>query len=299
MTPTNPPSDRAYGIFATGNGMEDHFQQVWKTQGLLLDGSVLNYGPVGPDPRIIISGESDILLWDHELDSDGKVTKIYRDKAIGLEMKTCRGYFAKKMVFGIGNKMYPNGAPKYEHIMQTAMYLMMREAHEKHYNVKIDHYILFYFAVDTGHYTQFKISLSNGYDGDIIVETLNGTAIEPDVAYQLIAGKTLNAWEGLNTDNILKRYSELADKLDLPDPPDRDYQLRYDDKTVKIKLDTGDMSKTKYNEWLKKPLAEVGDWQCSYCDFKGHCYPVSIFSEDVEDGVLTLEEAIRELGYED
>ena len=46
VTPTNPPSDRAYGIFATGNGMEDHFQQVWKTQGLLLDGSVLNYGPV-------------------------------------------------------------------------------------------------------------------------------------------------------------------------------------------------------------------------------------------------------------
>ena len=296
---TNPPSDRAHGIFATGNGMEDYFQEVWRNQGLLLDGNVLNYGQVGPDPRITISGESDIILWDHELDSDGKVTKIHRDKAIGIEMKTCRGFFAKKMVFGIGNKMYPNGAPKYEHIMQTAMYLMMREEHEKHYNVKIDHYIIFYFGVDSGEYTQFKISLSNGYDGDIIVETLNGTPIEPDVAYQLIAGKTLNAWEGLNTDNILDRYSELADKLDEPNPPDRDYQLRYDDKTVKGKLETGDMSKTKYNEWLKKPLAEVGDWQCSYCDFKGHCYPVSIFSQDVEDGVLTLDEAIRELGYED
>jgi len=168
------------------------------------------------------------------------------------------------------------------------MYLMMREKHEKHYNVKIDYYIIFYFAVDTGEYTQFKVSLSNGYDGDVIVETMDGKAIEPDLAYQLIAGKTLNSWEGLNTDNILERYAELADKLEEPDPPERDYMLRYDEPTVKKKLETNDLSKTKYNEWLKKPLAEVGDWQCSYCDFKSHCYPVSVFSEDVENGILRL-----------
>ena len=161
--------------------------------------------------------------------------------------------------------------------MQSAMYLMMRDKHEKHYNVKIDYYLIFYFAVDTGEYKQFKISLSNGYDGDIIVETLDGKPIEPDIAYQLIAGKTLAPWSDLNTDNVMARY---------------------DEPTVKKKLDKNDLSKTKYNEWLKNPMAEIGDWQCSYCDFKSHCYPVSVFTLDVEDGVLTLDEAMRELGYD-
>ena len=88
-------------------------------------------------------------MWDHDIDAEGKITAIHRDRAIGIEMKTCRGHFAKKEIFGIGNKMYPMGKPKMEHIMQAAMYLMMREKHEKHYGVTIDHYLIFYFAVDT------------------------------------------------------------------------------------------------------------------------------------------------------
>jgi hypothetical protein len=295
---TNPPNDRSYGIFATGNGMEDYFQEIWKDQGILMAGNVVNYGAIDTHPDVVISGESDIIVWDHDIDAEGRITAIHRDRAIGIEMKTCRGHFAKKEVFGIGNKMYPMGKPKMEHIMQAAMYLMMREKHEKHYGVTIDHYLIFYFAVDTGEYTQFKITLSNGYDGEVIVETMDGKPVEPDVAYQLIAGKTLNAWSDLTTDNIMARYEELLKKLKDANPPDRDYQLRYDEATVKKLMDKDGLSKTKYNQWLKNPMAEVGDWQCSYCDFKSHCYPVSVFTLDVEDGVLTLDEAMRELGYE-
>lgn len=137
-----------------------------------------------------------------------------------------------------------------------------------------------------------------GMTVNIIVETLDGKPIEPDIAYQLIAGKTLAPWSDLNTDNVMARYEELQKKLKDANPPDRDYQLRYDEPTVKKKLDKNDLSKTKYNEWLKNPMAEIGDWQCSYCDFKSHCYPVSVFTLDVEDGVLTLDEAMRELGYD-
>ena len=102
----------------------------------------------------------------------------------------------------------------------------------------------------------------------------------------------------MTTDNILARYSELADKLELPDPPEREYQLRYNDTTARRKFAIGDLSKTKFAQWEKKPLAEVGDWQCSYCDFKSHCYPVSVLTADVESGILTVNEAMAELGYD-
>ena len=144
----------------------------------------------------------------------------------------------------------------------------------------------------------FKISLSNGYEGDVIVETLDGKTVAPDPVYGLQIGEPVVPWEGLNTENILQRYSEMADKLELEDPPEREYQLRYDEKTARRKFAIGDLSKTKFNEWEKKPLAEVGDWQCSYCDFKSHCYPVSVFTADVESGVLTIDEAMAELGYD-
>jgi CRISPR/Cas system-associated exonuclease Cas4 (RecB family) len=295
---TDPPTDRSFGIFAAGIGMEDYFQNMWKNQGVLLAGSVINYGAVGDDPRVIISGESDIILRDFEMDDDGQVIRVYQDRAFGIEMKTCRGHFAQKEIFGRGNKKYPMGKPKMEHIMQTAMYLMMRKRHEDHYGVTIPYYLIFYFDVADGTYVSFKISLSNGYDGDILVETLDGKTVAPDPVYGLTIGEPVVPWSGLTTDNILARYSELADKLELPDPPEREYQLRYNDTTARRKFAIGDLSKTKFAEWEKKPLAEIGDWQCSYCDFKSHCYPVSVLTADVESGILTVNEAMAELGYD-
>ena len=297
---TDPPNDRSFGIFCVGHGMEDHFQQLWQSQGVLLAGNIINYGQVGSDPRIVISGESDILIRDFDMDPDtGEILKIHSDRAIGIEMKTCRGHFAQKFIFGRANKKYPMGSPKVEHVMQTAMYLAMRKKHEDHYGVTIPYYLIFYFDVADGTYKQFKVELSNGYDGDVIVTTMDGKPVVPDPLYGLQIGEPLYPpWQGLTIENILKRYSELADKLELDDPPPREFQLRYDEATAKRKFATGDLSKTKFNDWEKKPLAEVGDWQCSYCDFKSHCYPVSVFTHDVEDGGLSLDEAMRELGYD-
>ena len=91
-------NDRSYGIFATGNGMEDYFQEIWKDQGILMAGNVVNYGAIDTHPDAVISGESDIIVWDHDIDAEGKITAIHRDRAIGIEMKTCRGHFAKKEI---------------------------------------------------------------------------------------------------------------------------------------------------------------------------------------------------------
>ena len=301
---TNPPSDIAFVKFQVGRDMETGFQELWKNQGVLLDSNVLNYGAVpfdfgddsDKDKEMIISGESDALLWMHECDGDGKVTSIDRSKAVGLEMKTTRNYYAIKEITGRGNKLYPTGKPKMEHIMQVAMYLLTKEKHEKHYGVEIPYYIIYYLFVDSGDSKQFKVSLSK--KGEVIVTDIDDKPIVPDPAYTLDTGIAVNPWSGLTIDNITKRYAELMVKLEGDAPPDRDHVLRYDEATAKHRFETGQLSKTKHNEWLKKPLATVGDWQCGWCDFRDHCYPCGVLTPDVESGLLTVDDAMKELGYD-
>jgi ribosomal protein S8 len=89
-----------------------------------------------------------------------------------------------------------------------------------------------------------------------------------------------------------KRYLQQIENLKSDTPPPREFDLRYSDDKAERLFNMGELSKTKYNEHGKKPLAEIGDWNCSYCDWKGVCYPQGIFTIDVEDGVLTIDEAL-------
>jgi hypothetical protein len=41
---------------------------------------------------------------------------------------------------------------------------------------------------------------------------------------------------------------------------------------------------------------EIGDWNCSYCDWKDVCYPQGIFTTAVENGTLTVDEALANYG---
>ena len=84
------------------------------------------------------------------MNEDGEITDISTNKAIGMEMKTNRGYFSKKEVYGIGNKRYPTGHPKMDHVMQTALYLRMRWKLEEYYGVEIDSFRIVYCQVDDG-----------------------------------------------------------------------------------------------------------------------------------------------------
>ena len=55
---------------------------------------------------------------------------------------------------------------------------------------------------------------------------------------------------------------------------------------------SGDISKTGATNWEKKPLAQIGDWQCRYCDWKNHCLPYGVLTEKVEAGFQVL--AVRD-----
>ena len=96
----------------------------------------------------------------------------------------------------------------------------------------------------------------------------------------------------LTIDMMRERFLMQIENLKSDTPPPRVFDLRYSDEKAQKKFDVGELSKTKFNEHGKKPLGEIGDWNCSYCDWKGVCYPQGIFTIPVEDGILTIDEAL-------
>mgnify|MGYP003664951144 CR=1 FL=1 len=266
---SNFPDDKTFIKFAVGHAMEDNFQTHWNRSGLLIDGNIkIKEDISNGDPRgeMFISGEADGIIRDFETDEEGNITQISSTHAIGMEMKTNRGYFARKEVYGLGNKRYPNGHPKMDHVMQTAMYLMMRWKMEEYYGVLIDSFRIVYCQVDDGLTTFFDISLSDGYEGNVIIKDRYGELVKPDVLASLEAGVNLDPVSGLTTDSIKDRFY------------------------------AGDMSKTAAAAWEKKPLAEIGDWQCRFCDWGEVCMPFGVLTKAVEEGLLTPEAAMGQLG---
>jgi len=298
---TNEADDMSMIRFGIGDAVEEELQQHWENQGVLLASNLKLKEVIGNDGEedVYLSGEIDAVLRYFECDDTGKITMIDTTKAIGIEVKSTRGYFSEKHLMGKGNKMYPIGFPKLEHLMQAAMYLHCRKAVEKAYDVEIPYFVIVYEIVDSCATNQFRIELSNGYDGEILVKTMDGRLITPetDPMVQLKEDVVYEAIKGLTLENMLERYMECWEKLKAESPPDREFVLRYSDEVFEMMVEQGTMSKAKTKLWESNELAAVGDWQCSYCDWKDECYPFGVLTERVESGELSMEDAMRELGF--
>ena len=99
----------------------------------------------------------------------------------------------------------------------------------------------------------------------------------------------------MTIENLLNRYRELQVKLLVETPP-RDFELRYSDiERVEEDFKLGVMTKSRYEDYHRNELKPIGDWQCSFCDWKDHCYPQGVLTTDVEKGILTVDEAMSRL----
>jgi len=301
---TNESDDMSMIRFGIGDAYEEELQQHWEKQGILLASNLKLKAPIGvcsDGEQIDMSGEIDAILRMCEMDEYGRVTSMNMDEAIAIEVKSTRGYFSEKGLMGKGNKIYPIGYPKLEHLMQTGMYLHTRKVVEDTYGVKIPYAVIVYGLVDSCKTNQFRIELSNDYDGEILVKTMDGRPILPqtDPMEQLKDpnGKTNQPIGGLTIENILARYVESYEKLKADSPPDRDFSLRYSDEVFEELKNAGELTKTKMAAFEKNATNAVGDWQCSYCDWKDECYPFGVMTELVESGGITKEDAMRELGF--
>lgn len=299
---TNESDDLSMIRFGIGDAYEEELQQHWEKQGILLASNLKLKAPIGvcsDGEQIDMSGEIDAVLRMADMDEYGRITNISMDEAVAIEVKSTRGYFSEKGILGKGNKMYPIGYPKLEHLMQTGMYLHTRKIVEETYGVKIPYAVIVYGLVDACKTNQFRIELSNDYDGEILVKTMDGRLIKPqtDPMLQLESGVLHQPIQGLTIQNILDRYVECYEKLKADSPPDRDFSLRYSDEIFEELKAQGELTKTKMAAFEKSSIAPVGDWQCSYCDWKDECYPFGVMTEAVESGEVSKEDAMRELGF--
>ncbi len=297
---TNLPRDENLNKMEIGNAMEENLQAHWSRQGVMLAGNIKVYEDIGDEgENITISGEVDVLLREALKNEDGRL-EISNTVGIGVEVKSGRGFFQSKKIMGNRNKLYARGYPKVEHIMQVALYLRMRQALEEHYGVEIPYFLLVYYLVDSGETTQFRLELSEGYTGEIIVKDRDGTVIKPNAGYafdmKMEEAMLPEKVQNMTIDNLLQRYRELQEKLLIDTPPPRDYELRYsDEEKVTEDFKLGLLSKSRYEEYLRNKTKPIGDWQCSFCDWKEVCYPQGIFTIDVEQGILTIDEALSQL----
>jgi hypothetical protein len=299
---TNPATDTNQFLFMLGNVAEGGLQDAWENAGVLLEANSKIKKNIAKNPDtdepIILSGEVDaILRWtDMQTDANG-VSRMVIDptKAIGIEVKSKWGYGAKMVMNGTKTSTYEHGYPQIEHLMQTALYLHMRKTWEEFHNVEIPYFVICYISRDNGDNKSFRVELSDGYEGRIIVKDMNGNELKPRAEKALEWNITPQQMD-LTLDMMRDRFYKQLDNLKSDTPPARDFYLRYSDVMAKANFDMGELSKTKFNEHGKKPLAEIGDWNCSYCDWKDTCYPQGIFSVDVENGVLTANDALKEYG---
>ena len=295
---TNPPNDNSQFIFMMGHMAEHGLHEAWGKAGVLLEANSKRRKNIAKNPdtddEIMLSGEVDaILRWSEmQTGSDG-VPRMVIDpkKAIGIEVKSKWGYGAKMVMNGNKTSTYEHGYPQIEHLMQTALYLHMRKTWEEFHDVEIPYFVICYISRDNGLHKSFRVELSDGYDGRIVVKDMEGNELKPRIEKSLEWGVTARPME-LTIDMMRERYYKQLDNLKSDTPPPREFDLRYSDDKAEALFNVGELSKTKFAEHGKKPLAEVGDWNCSYCDWKGVCYPQGIFTTDVEDGVLTLDEAL-------
>lgn len=298
---TNPATDNNQFVFMMGNMAEAGLQEAWSNAGILLEANAKIRKNIAKNPEtddeIMLSGEVDaIVRWTEMQTGDDGIDRMVVDptKAIGIEVKSKWGYGAKAVMQGNKTSTYENGFPQIEHLMQTALYLHLRKTFEDFHNVEIPYFVICYIGRDNGANKSFRVELSDGYEGSIVVKDMEGNILKPRAEKLLEWGVVQNM--DLTIDMMRERYYEQLDNLKSDTPPAREFSLRYSDDEAKRLFERGELSKTKFAEHGKKPLAEIGDWNCSYCDWKDTCWPQGIFTLDVENGILTIDQALAEYG---
>jgi len=156
----------------------------------------------------------------------------------GVEIKSGYDYKFRSEVLGTSTKP---GRPKFDHMLQTMLY--------------ID-----YFKIP---FSIVYIDRGNAARGEYLI-TLN------DDGTPSIDGKKLS--NGLSVPRCLARFKELEGHLQDGTLPRRDFQLKYSRSKIASLNDSRRLRKKQAEEFDKNNDLDIGDYQCSYCDYKDYCW---------------------------
>lgn len=195
--------------------------------------------------------DNSVKFYDVENNISGELDAVLKEppsgKLYGVEVKTFYGYHGGKEIFG--NKSQ-KGFPKMSQLLQTLVYLNYWQ------DKGLDYFRMVYFARDDARRKTFKIELHK--EGNIVFPMVDGEVIR-----------------SFTIDDVLARYKDLKHYVETDTVPPTDFELQYPDVKIEDFYKKGKVAKTKYEAWKKGRLKKhehIGDWQCSYCEFKSICW---------------------------
>lgn len=156
----------------------------------------------------------------------------------GVEIKS--GYDYKFRTEVIGTPTKP-GKPKPEHLLQTMLYV---------------DYFKFPFTLayfDRGNAARAEYDIILNSDG---TPSINGRKLS----------------NGISIPGCVARFKELEGHIKDNTLPRRDFQIRYSKDRIEELSNTRRLRKKQSEEFDKNKDLDIGDWQCSYCDYKDYCW---------------------------
>jgi hypothetical protein len=156
----------------------------------------------------------------------------------GVELKSGYDYKFRSQVLGTPTRP---GKPKFEHLLQTMIYV---------------DYFKFPFTIvyiDRGNAARGQYEITLNSDGT------------PNINNKKLSN-------GISIPRAMSRFKELSDLLNDGTVPKRDFQLKYSKEKLDMLNESNRLNKKNSEEFEKNNDVDVGDWQCSYCDYKDYCW---------------------------
>lgn len=239
---TNPSGLFSQYIFAAGNWWEDWVIEQLKQAGVWIGNSIKFQ-----DMERYISGEIDILIRDPET-----------DEKIIIENKTysSANYQAKKELCGSRDA---KPKPKDQNVLQSFLYLGQFAEQD------INKVALTYLDRACGGPDNNKQFLIEKYIDNGKTYPRISTTERDGTPYSYVDKR-------ITLEGIYDRYTDLMNHLKAAEMPAPDYRHVFSTEEVRQKHEAGLIAKTKMANWERNSEKyPIGDWQCSYCDYKDQC----------------------------
>jgi hypothetical protein len=267
---TNPPSARFHYIFMLGRLVEKFLIDRWKEMGIWEQDDVAFY-----DHEYNVSGKVDAFIRAVYVKRDGVYRMRPRNQSpvVGVEVKSFYGYHATREIMGNQSQ---TGRPKVDQLLQAFYYA------ERYRHRGVPGFKMAYLARDSVKRREFNIVpvvTSVGGEVQRVRPAVNGTV-----------------YSNISIEAIRESYRLLDQAVRTNTLPARDYTRVYDEDTVELKKADDQVSKSRYDAWVRagKPCDPrvtkmhkdaIGDWQCSYCWYMDHCW----FTNDEPGEEITLD----------
>ncbi len=227
------------------------------------------------DPRINVSGRTDIMAWDYLL-----------NEPVGIEIKSVGKYKADLCI----------DKPDDCHVMQSMLYLDYYRTYMPPEQKCPNKWYIWYISrseswavkgkkhgSDMTMLWDFYITMDE--EGIPTVHTATNAIRRPD----------------LKLSNIHDRYLKLATALSNNTIPNRDYDYQYSEEKLaqmfKLDLLTRKIDKEKIEKWIKKGAPEgklnldMGDFECRNCAYRDECWGLKSNNTPMQFSSLPLHDS--------